>query len=108
MSKHELDLDDKISIAELKKDVTYLREKLDILINTTEAIRVETKKTNGRVTNSEYRIQSLEDNGKNYITKEDFAITGWDKKTKITVAIIGVLGTVFGIMVPKILEVLLK
>lgn len=104
----ELDIEDKISIAELKKDVTYLREKLDLLINTAEAIRIETKKTNGRVTASEAEILLLKEKSKDYITKENFAITGWDKKTKITVAIIGLLGTLFGLFFPKVLEVILK
>lgn len=99
----ELDIEDKISIAELKKDVTHLREKLDVLINTAEAIRIETKKTNGRVTTSEGEILLLKEKSKEYITKEDLAITGWDKKTKITVAIIGLLGTIIGFVLEKIL-----
>ena len=106
MSKN-FDIDDKISIAELKKDVSHLREKLDLLINTAEAIRIETKKTNGRVTASEGEIILLKEKGKDYITKEDFAITGWDKKTKITVAIIGLLGTIIGLFMPRILEKIL-
>lgn len=81
------DINDKINIAELKQDMIWIKDNLRQILE-------QTKITNGRMSKAEYRLETIDEEKKTFVTKKDLKIDHLSNKEKIKVALISLITSV--------------